>query len=161
MYCSNIEQIAQKKSTLRPILCSKKEQIAILLWKHWSNKLQMAILLWKQCNDLRRLSTVCAQHRRCCRWWPRKYCFSSIFVQLPPGSVSTHETQDRRDHPGYRAVQLRLTCDQIRTGSESLHVKYGAKEKMRNTNNWEPCQHARSLASNQHWNLDIFYVLSR
>ena len=36
---------------------------------------------------------------------------------------------------------------QIRTGSESLHVKYGAKEKKRNGNNWEPYQHARSLAS--------------
>ena len=42
---------------------------------------------------------------------------------------STYETQNRTGHPGYPAVQLRLTCDQIRTGSESLHVKYGAKEK--------------------------------
>ena len=62
-------------------------------------------------------------------------------------------------HPGHPAVQLRLTGDQIRTGSESLHVKYGAKEKMRNGNNWEPCQHTQSLASNQHWAFDIFYVL--
>ena len=30
-----------------------------------------------------------------------------------------------RHRPGYPAVQLRLTFDQIRTGSESLHVKYG------------------------------------
>ena len=50
----------------------------------------------------------------------------------------THVTQDRTRHPGFPAVQLRLTCDQICTGSESLHVKYGAKEKKRNGNNWEP-----------------------
>ena len=56
-------------------------------------------------------------------------------------------------------MQLRLICDQIRTGSESSHVKYGAREKKRNGNNWEPCQHARSLASNQHWTFDIIYVL--
>ena len=45
--------------------------------------------------------------------------------------VSTHVTQHRTGHPGYPAVQLRLICDQIRTGSELLHVKleYGAKEK--------------------------------
>ena len=47
-------------------------------------------------------------------------------------------SQNRTGHPGYPAVQLRLTCDQIRTGSQSLHVKYGAKEKKRNGNNWEP-----------------------
>ena len=50
----------------------------------------------------------------------------------------THVTQDRTRHPWFLAVQLRLTCDQICTGSESLHVKYGAKEKKRNGNNWEP-----------------------
>ena len=50
----------------------------------------------------------------------------------------THVTQDRTRHPGFQAMQLRLTCDQICTGSELLHVKYGAKEKMRNGNNWEP-----------------------
>ena len=81
--------------------------------------------------------------------------------------VGTYETQDRRDHLGYRAVQLRLICDQIRTGSESMHVKYGARVKTRNGNDWEPtsepCQHAQiaaqSLTSNQHWTFDIFYVL--
>ena len=52
--------------------------------------------------------------------------------------VPTHVTQDRTRHPGFPAVQLRLTCDQICTGSESLHLKYGAKEKKRNGNNWEP-----------------------
>ena len=52
--------------------------------------------------------------------------------------VCTHVTQDRTRHPGFPAMQLRLTCDQIRTESESLHVKYGAKEKKRNGNNWEP-----------------------
>ena len=31
----------------------------------------------------------------------------------------TDVTQHRTLHPGYPAVQLRLTCDQIRTGSES------------------------------------------
>ena len=46
---------------------------------------------------------------------------------------------------GYPAVQLLLTCDQIHTGSESLRVKYGAKEKKRNGNNWEPCQHVQSF----------------
>ena len=51
---------------------------------------------------------------------------------------TTHVTQDRTRHPGFPAVQLRLTCDKICTGSESLHVKYGAKEKKRNGNNWEP-----------------------
>ena len=50
----------------------------------------------------------------------------------------THVTQDRTRHPGFPAVQLRLTCDQICTGSESLHVKQGAKEKKRSGNNWEP-----------------------
>ena len=30
----------------------------------------------------------------------------------------THVTQHRTGHPGYLAVQLRLPCDQIRTGSE-------------------------------------------
>ena len=40
--------------------------------------------------------------------------------------VTTHVTQDRTRHPGFPAVQLRLTYDQICTGSESLHVKYGA-----------------------------------
>ena len=56
------------------------------------------------------------------------------------GVQSTHVTQDRTRHPGFPAVhwQLRLTCDQICTGSESLHVKYGAKEKKGNGNNWEP-----------------------
>ena len=75
---------------------------------------------------------------------------------------ATYGTQNRISHPGYPAVQLRLTCDQmiqIRTGSESFHVKYCAKEKKRNGNNWKPCQHEQSLASNQHWTLDIFYVL--
>ena len=43
--------------------------------------------------------------------------------------LSTHVTQHRTRHPGFPAVQLRLTCDQICAGSESLHVKYGAKEK--------------------------------
>ena len=42
---------------------------------------------------------------------------------------STHVTQDRTRHRAFPAVQLRLTCDQICTGSESLHVKYGTKEK--------------------------------
>ena len=42
---------------------------------------------------------------------------------------STYGTQNRTGHPGYPSVQLRLTCDQIRTGSELLHVKYGAKDK--------------------------------
>ena len=70
--------------------------------------------------------------------------------------ASTHVTQDS---PGYPAVQLRLTCDQICTGSEQFHVKYGAKEKKGNGNNWEPCQQKRSMASNQHWTLDIIYVL--
>ena len=51
--------------------------------------------------------------------------------------VYTHVTQDRTRHPGFPAVQLRLTPDQICTGSESLHVKYGAKEKKRNGNNFE------------------------
>ena len=41
----------------------------------------------------------------------------------------TYGTQNRTGHPGYPSVQLRLTCDQIRTGSELLHVKYGAKGK--------------------------------
>ena len=48
---------------------------------------------------------------------------------FPRVIVTTHVTQDRTRHPGFPAVQLRLTCDQICTGSESLHVKYGAKEK--------------------------------
>ena len=43
-------------------------------------------------------------------------------------SENTHVTQDRTRHPGFPALQLRLTCDQICTGSEWLHVKYGAKE---------------------------------
>ena len=43
----------------------------------------------------------------------------------------THVTQDRTRHPGYPAVQLLLTCDQILTGSELLHVKYCAREKER------------------------------
>ena len=73
--------------------------------------------------------------------------------------ATTHVTQDRTRHSGYPAVQLRLTSDQICTGSESFHVKYGAKEKKRNGNHWEPCQHTRSLASNQHWTLDTIYVL--
>ena len=46
--------------------------------------------------------------------------------------TTTHVTQDRTRHPGFLAVQLRLTCDQIHTGSETFHVKYGAKEKKRN-----------------------------
>ena len=71
----------------------------------------------------------------------------------------TYGTQNRTGHPENPAVQLRLTCDQIRTGSESLHVKYGAKEKIRKGNSWEPCQHALVLASNQHWTFDTFYVL--
>ena len=52
--------------------------------------------------------------------------------------TSTHVTQDSTSHPGFLALQFRLTCDQICTGAESLHVKYGAKEKKRNGNNWEP-----------------------
>ena len=52
--------------------------------------------------------------------------------------LSTHVTQDRTRHPGFLAVQLRLTCDQICTGSESSHVKYGAKGKKGDGNNWEP-----------------------
>ena len=52
--------------------------------------------------------------------------------------IITDVTQDRTRHPGFPAVQLRLTCDQICTGSESLDVKYGANEKKRNGNNWEP-----------------------
>ena len=43
----------------------------------------------------------------------------------------TYVTQNRTGHPGFPAVQLRRTFDQIRTGSESLHVKYGANEKKR------------------------------
>ena len=43
--------------------------------------------------------------------------------------MATDGTQNRTGHPGYPAVHLRLTCDQIRTVSESLHVKYCAKEK--------------------------------
>ena len=46
--------------------------------------------------------------------------------------ICTHVTQDRTRYPGYPAVQLRLTCDQmiqICTGSESFHVKYGARDK--------------------------------
>ena len=42
---------------------------------------------------------------------------------LPIITVITHVTKDRTRHPGLPAVQLRLTCDQICTGSESLHVK--------------------------------------
>ena len=53
-------------------------------------------------------------------------------------SPDTHITQDQTRHSGFPAVQLRLICDQICTGSESLHVKCGAKEKKRNGNNWEP-----------------------
>ena len=45
------------------------------------------------------------------------------------GLKPTHMTQDRTRHPGYPAVQLRLTCDQNRIGSVSKHVKYFAKEK--------------------------------
>ena len=54
-------------------------------------------------------------------------------IEIP----ATHVTQDRTRHPGFPAMQLRLTCDQICTRSESLHVKYGAKEKKRNGNNWD------------------------
>ena len=45
--------------------------------------------------------------------------------------MSTYVTQNRTGHPGFPAVQLRHTFDQIRTGSESLDVKYGANEKKR------------------------------
>ena len=48
---------------------------------------------------------------------------------------STNVTQHRTGRPGYPAVQLRFRCDQIRTGSESVHVKYGAKEKREMENN--------------------------
>ena len=34
--------------------------------------------------------------------------------------IITHVTQERTRHPGFPAVQLWLTCDQICTGSESL-----------------------------------------
>ena len=40
------------------------------------------------------------------------------------GARSTYRTQNRTGHPGYPAVQLRLTCDQIRSGSESSHEKW-------------------------------------
>ena len=85
--------------------------------------------------------------------------YGILFYQAILHLEPTRVTQDRTRHPEYPAVQLRLTCDQISTGSESLHLKYSAKEKKRNGNNWEPCQHAISLASNQHWTFDIFYVL--
>ena len=62
----------------------------------------------------------------------------SLLRIIDLGNLGTHVTEDRTRHPGFSAVQLRLTCDQICTGSESLHVKYGAKEKKRNGNNWEP-----------------------
>ena len=56
--------------------------------------------------------------------------------------ASTHVTQDRTRHPGFPAVQLRLICDQICTGSESFHIKYGAKEKKRNGNHGEMSTYA-------------------
>ena len=91
-----------------------------------------------------------------------QYFHSCAPIWCSTCSISTYVTQDRTRHPGFPAVQLRLTCDQIRTGSESVHVKYGAnaaKEKKRNGNNWEPCQDSRLLASSQHWTFDIFNVL--
>ena len=64
---------------------------------------------------------------------------------------------------GCPAVQLRLTSDQIHTGSESRNVNYGAKEKKRNGKYCEPCQleYVQSFASNRyhHLTLDIRYVL--
>ena len=74
----------------------------------------------------------------------------------------TYGTQNRTGHPWYPAVQLRLTYDQIRTGSESLHVKYGSNEKKRMEiigNHVNMRDLLRSLASNQHWTFDTFYVL--
>ena len=65
-------------------------------------------------------------------------CYLPWLWLLIDGLPITHVTQDRTRHPGFPAVQLRLRCDQICTGSESLHVKYGAKEKKRNGNHWEP-----------------------
>ena len=56
-------------------------------------------------------------------------------------------TQHGTLHPRYRAVELPLTSDQISTGSESLHVKYGAKEKKRNGNNWEVFTHGGRTAT--------------
>ena len=73
--------------------------------------------------------------------------------------IHTHVTQARIRHPEHPAMKLQLTCDQIHTRSESLHVKYCAKEKKRNGNSWEQCRHVWLLASNQHWTFDIFYVL--
>ena len=43
-----------------------------------------------------------------------------MYHDLPPDH--THVTQDRTRHPGFPAVQLRLICDQICTGSESVPI---------------------------------------
>ena len=51
------------------------------------------------------------------------------WYSLSNGCPCTHLTQDMTRHPGFPAVQLWLTCDQICAGSESLHIKYCAKEK--------------------------------
>ena len=68
-------------------------------------------LCWRRWSPLNLLSAI---HHR-----PQKLRFFLMCRILK----STHVTQHRKRHPGYPAVQLRLTCDQIRTGSESLHVK--------------------------------------
>ena len=43
-----------------------------------------------------------------------------IYILIEHIGGITYVTQDRTRHPGFPAVQLRLTCDQICTGSESL-----------------------------------------
>ena len=49
------------------------------------------------------------------------HAITYYYMHYIPLHIITHVTQDRTRHPGFPAVQLRLTCDQICTGSESLH----------------------------------------
>ena len=70
--------------------------------------------------------------KNCC--WTRRvlllgfaYTETTCKLQAAIGLRTYDGTENRTGHPGYPAVQVRLACDQIRTGSESLHVKYGAK----------------------------------
>ena len=50
--------------------------------------------------------------------------------------INVYVSEHRTGHPGYPALQLLLTCDEIRTKSELLNVKYSTKGKKRMENNW-------------------------